>query len=34
MVKRISPYESGESGTADLPSELPGIWPGELAPAG
>jgi len=29
-----SPYESGESGIAELPGELPGIWPGELAPAG
>ena len=28
------PYEPGEPGTAELPSELPGIWPGELAPAG
>ena len=28
------PYESAESGAAELPSELPGIWSGELAPAG
>jgi len=28
-----SPFRAGESGTG-LPGELPGIWPGELAPAG
>ena len=28
-----SPFRVGESGTG-LPGELPGIWPGELAPAG
>jgi len=29
-----SPYESGESGAGELPGEVPGSWPGELAPAG
>jgi hypothetical protein len=28
------PYESGESGTRELPGEFPGVWPSELAPAG